>query len=37
MKYLSLMDANPGYHNVKLDENSSYLTLFHIHLAGINM
>ena len=25
-KYLSLIDASAGYHNLKLDENSSYLT-----------
>ena len=27
-KYLSLIDASSGYHNLKLDERSSYLTMF---------
>ena len=27
-KYLSLIDGNSGYHNLKLDEKSSYLTTF---------
>ena len=28
IKYLTLIDANSGYHNLKLDEQSSYLTTF---------
>ena len=28
VKYLSLIDARPGYHNLKLDESSTYLTTF---------
>ena len=27
-KYISLLDASSGYHNLKLDEKSSYLTTF---------
>ena len=27
-KYLSLIDASSGYHNLKLDERSSFLTMF---------
>ena len=27
-KYLSLIDMSPGYHNLKLDERSSYLMMF---------
>ena len=27
-KYLSLIDASSGYHNLKLDEKSSYFTMF---------
>ena len=27
-KYLSLIDASSGYHSLKLDEKSSYLTTF---------
>ena len=28
VKYLSLIDASSGYHNLKLDKRSSYLTTF---------
>ena len=28
VKYLSLIDANSGYHSLKLDERLSYLTIF---------
>ena len=28
VKYLTFIDACPGYHNLKLDEQSSYLTTF---------
>ena len=28
VKYLSLIDASSGYHNLKLEERSSYLTTF---------
>ena len=27
-KYLSLIDVSSGYHNLRLDEKSSYLTMF---------
>ena len=27
-QYLSVVDVSSGYHNLKLDENSSYLTTF---------
>ena len=30
-KYLSLIDGSSGYHNLKLDEISSYLTMFACH------
>ena len=33
IKYLTLINASPGYHNLKLDEKSSYLT-FLAQLAG---
>ena len=26
VKYMSIIDASSGYHNLKLDEKSSYLT-----------
>ena len=28
VKYMSIMDASSGHHNLKLDEKSSYLTTF---------
>ena len=28
VKYLSLIDVSSGYHNLKLHEKSSYLTMF---------
>ena len=28
VKYMSIIDANLGYHNLKLDKKSSYLTTF---------
>ena len=28
VRYLSIIDASSGYHNLKLDEKSSYLTTF---------
>ena len=28
VKYMSIIDASLGYHNLKLDEKSSYLTAF---------
>ena len=28
VRYMSIIDANSGYHNLKLDDNSSYLTTF---------
>ena len=28
VKYMSIIDASPWYHNLKLDEKSSYLTTF---------
>ena len=28
LKYVSLIDVSPGYHNIKLDKRSSYLTTF---------
>ena len=28
VKYISIIDASSGYHNLKLDEKSSYLTKF---------
>ena len=33
-KYLSLVDASFGYHNVKLDERSSYLTMLTCQFGG---
>ena len=33
VKYLSLMDASSGYHNLKLDKRSSYLTTFPCHFG----
>ena len=32
-KYLSLIDMSSGYHNLKLDEKSSYLTIFTIQFG----
>ena len=34
VKYLSLIDGSSGYHNLKLDERSSYLLMFVCHLVG---
>ena len=34
VKYLTLIDASSGYHNLKLDKQSLYLTTFLFHLAG---
>ena len=28
VRYMSIIDANSGYHNLKLDDKSSYLTTF---------
>ena len=28
VRYMAIIDASPGYHNLKLDDNSSYLTTF---------
>ena len=28
VQYISIIDASSGYHNLKLDEKSSYLTMF---------
>ena len=28
IKYLTLINANSSYHNLKLDDRSSYLTMF---------
>ena len=33
-KYLTLIDASSGYHNLKLNEKLSYLTTFFVCLAG---
>ena len=32
-QYLSLIDVSSGYHNLKLDKRSSYLTTFAANLA----
>ena len=34
VKNLTLIDTGSGYHNLKLDEQSSYLAKFLVHLAG---
>ena len=36
MKYLTLICESSGYHNQKLDEKSSYLTTFLVHLVRTN-
>ena len=36
VKYLSLMDVSSGYHNLKLDERSSYLMMFALEVTGTN-
>ena len=33
-KYLTLIDASLGYHNLKLDKRSSYLTMFSCAFGG---
>ena len=37
VKYLTLIDASSGYHNLKPDEMLSYLTMFLVNLAGTDM
>ena len=32
--YMTLIDANSGYHNLKPDKKSSYLTTLHVNLKG---
>ena len=34
IKYLTLINASSGYHSMKLEKRSFYLTKFLIHLAG---
>ena len=33
VRYLSIIDASSGYHNLKLGEKSSYLTIFACHFG----
>ena len=37
VKYMLIIDASSGYHNLKLDEKSSDLTTFACPLAGISI
>ena len=37
MKYVTFINASPGYYNLKLDNKSSYLTAFDINLPGTDI
>ena len=34
VKYLSIIDASSGYHNLKLNDRLSYCTTFYVNVAG---
>ena len=36
VQYMSIIDSSSGYHNLKLDTQSSSLPHFHVHLEGIS-
>ena len=37
VKYITLIDVNSGFHNLKLDDILSYLITFYVYLAVIDM